>query len=113
MKINKHRKSVPGMGLLLLLMIMWWLCFGTGLQVKCRGVWDFVLEKPLNTLNRDQWDVRRQKARRNVASAGLAPECQRRARVLLGVGLGDILATFWQRTWPYSVSVLINCMWMN
>ena len=113
MKINKHRKSVPGMGLLLLLMIKCCRCFGTGVQLKCSGVCDFVLEKPLNTLNRDQWDVRRQKARRNVASAGLAPECQRRARVLLGVGLGDILATFWQRTWPYSVSVLINCMWMN
>lgn len=72
-----------------------------------------MLEKPLNTLSRAQWDVRRQKAERNVASTGLAPQCQRRARILLGMGLGDILATFWQRTWPYSVYVLITCMRMN
>lgn len=108
-----NRKSVPGVGLLLLLTIVWSLGLGTGLQVKCRGVWDFVLEKPLNALNRAQWDVRRQKAQRNVASTGLAPECQRRARILLGVGLGDILTTSWQRTWPYSLYVLITCMRMN
>lgn len=99
--------------MLLLLTIVWSLGLGTGLQVKCRGVWDFVLEKPLNALNRAQWDVRRQKAQRNVASTGLAPECQRRARILLGVGLGDILTTSWQRTWPYSLYVLITCMRMN